>query len=224
MSACSSAGVMVAPCWIIWSISALASAALEARNCCAGALEWHEPQRASMIAVGFEPGDGPEDESAVDDVAAGPEPFCWSASDCWNPARSCCFSAALSFALGCSSVNCSGGMPPLQFTLLHPSAKLSAAEKQQLLAGFQQSLADQQNGSGPAATSSTADSSSGPSPGSNPTAIIDARCGSCHSSAPAQQFRASSAAEAKALIDQMIQQGATITPAEEQALIKYYTS
>src|SRR5450756_977967 len=112
MSACSSAGVMVAPCWIIWSISALASAALEARNCCAGALEWHEPQRASMIAVGFEPGDGPEDESAVDDVAAGPEPFCWSASDCWNPARSCCFSAALSFALGCSSVNCSGGMPP----------------------------------------------------------------------------------------------------------------
>jgi len=116
------------------------------------------------------------------------------------------------------------GMPPLQFTLLHPAAKLSAAVKQQLLAGFQQSLADQQKGSGPAATSSTADSSSGPSSGSNPTAIIDARCGSCHSSAPAQQFRASSAAEAKALIDQMIQQGATITPAEEQALIKYYTS
>ncbi|MBE3032797.1 MAG: heme-binding domain-containing protein, partial [Actinobacteria bacterium] len=37
-----------------------------------------------------------------------------------------------------------GGMPPLQFTLLHPAAKLSVAEKQQLLAGFQQSLADQQ--------------------------------------------------------------------------------
>src|SRR5450759_4922065 len=116
------------------------------------------------------------------------------------------------------------GMPPLQFTLLHPGAKLSAAEGQQLLAGFQQSLADQQNGSGPAASSSTAGSSSGSSSGSDPTAIIDARCGSCHSSAPAQQFRASSAAEAKALIDQMIQQGATITPAEEQALIKYYTS
>src|SRR5450830_1432003 len=112
-----------------------------------------------------------------------------------------------------------GGMPPLQFTLLHPSAKLSVAEKQQLLAGFQQSLADQQNGSGPAASSSSVGSSSG----SDPTAIIEARCGSCHSSAPAQQFRASSAADAKALIDQMIQQGATITPVEEQALIKYYT-
>ena len=56
------------------------------------------------------------------------------------------------------------------------------------------------------------------------TAIIDARCGSCHSAAPAQQFRASSAAEAQALIDQMIQQGASVSPAEEQALIKYYTS
>src|SRR5450830_27726 len=107
MSACSYAGVMVAPCWIIWSISALASAALEARNCCDEALEWHEPQRASMIAVGSEP----EDEPALDDEATGAEPFCWSASDCWNPARSCCFSAALSFAPGCSSVNCRGGMP-----------------------------------------------------------------------------------------------------------------
>jgi cytochrome c553 len=128
----------------------------------------------------------------------------------WNGGLS---SQGLQYALA-------NGMPPLQFTLLHPGATLSAAEKQQLVAGFQQSLADQQNGSGLVATSSTAGSSSG----SDPTAIIVARCGSCHSSAPAQQFRASSAAEAKALIDQMIQQGATITPAEEQALIKYYTS
>src|SRR5450759_3655615 len=114
MSACSSAGVMVAPCWIIWSISALASAALEARNCCAGALEWQEPQRAAMIVVGSEPKDEPEDEPedepALDDEAVRPEPFCRSASDCWKPARSRCLSAALSFAPGCSSVNCRGGM------------------------------------------------------------------------------------------------------------------
>ena len=128
----------------------------------------------------------------------------------WNGGLS---SQGLQYALA-------NGMPPLQFTLMHPGATLSAAEKQQLLAGFQQSLAAQQNGSGLVATSSIAGSSSG----SDPTAIIVARCGSCHSSAPAQQFRALSAAEAKAVIDQMIQQGATVTPAEEQALIKYYTS
>ena len=71
-------------------------------------------------------------------------------------------------------------------------------------------------GSSSSATSSSASSSSA-------TAIIDARCGSCHSAAPAQQFHASSASEAQALIDQMIQQGAQVSPAEEQALIKYYT-
>jgi len=123
------------------------------------------------------------------------------------------------------------GMPPLQYTLLHPNARLSAADKRRLLAGFEQSLADQQKGSGPAASSSSAGSSAvsssgsatGSSSGADPAAIIAASCVSCHSSAPAQQFRASSAADAKALIDQMIQQGAAVTPAEEQELIKYYT-
>jgi hypothetical protein len=33
-----------------------------------------------------------------------------------------------------------GEMPPLQYTLLHPGAKLTDAEKQELLTGFQQSL------------------------------------------------------------------------------------
>jgi hypothetical protein len=123
-------------------------------------------------------------------------------------------------------------MPPLQYTLLHPSAKLSAADKQVLMDGFQQSLAATQNGgSGSSSGSSSSSggstssgSSSSSSSSSSATAIIDAQCGSCHSAAPAQQFRASSAAEAQALIDQMIQQGASVTPAQEQALIKYYTS
>ena len=113
----------------------------------------------------------------------------------------------------------STNMPPLQYTLLHPNAKLSAADKQALLDGFQQSVAAMDNGGFGA--SSTASSSSSSS--SSATAIIDARCGSCHSAAPAQQFHASSASEAQALIDQMIQQGAQVSPAEEQALIKYYT-
>jgi|GEM_PF-105874 len=157
-------------------------------------------------------------------------PFSWLAQHDISAGR-----ARVNFSEWSGSLSAQGlqhaldrNMPPLQFTLLHPGAKLSAADKQRLLAGFQQSLADQQNGSGPTASSSSAGSSSGSSSGSSlgsdPTTIIDARCGSCHSSAPAQQFRASSAADAKALIDQMIQQGATITPAEEQALIKYYTS
>jgi len=118
-------------------------------------------------------------------------------------------------------------MPPLQYTLLHPNAKLSAADKQTLLTGFQQSVAAMNNGGGSGSSSgggSSSSASSSSSSSSSATAIIDARCGSCHSAAPAQQFRASSASEAQALIDQMIQQGASVSPAEEQALIKYYTS
>jgi hypothetical protein len=134
------------------------------------------------------------------------------------------------------------GMPPVQFTLLHPSAKLSAAERQQLLAGFQQSLAAQrQSAPGQTGSASTAGSSSGSSSNSasgsssggssnsasgsssSASAIISARCSTCHSSAPAQQFRASSASQARALIDQMIQQGAVVSSAEKQALVAYYT-
>ena len=125
----------------------------------------------------------------------------------------------------------SNNMPPLQYTLLHPHAKLSAADKQTLLDGFQQSVAAMDNGGGSGSSSgssassggSSSSTSSSSSSSSSATAIIDARCGSCHSAAPAQQFRASSPAEAQALIDQMIQQGAQVSPAEERALIKYYT-
>src|SRR5664280_823917 len=100
MSACSSAALTLAPCWIIWSMSAWASDALEARNCCAGAAEWQEPQRASMIAVALEdelddelpPDDEPplEDEEPEDDPE--PPPLSIAATDCWNPSRSTCLS------------------------------------------------------------------------------------------------------------------------------------
>jgi hypothetical protein len=112
-------------------------------------------------------------------------------------------------------------MPPRQYTLIHPGAKLSDAEKQALLDGFQQSLAV--NPSGPQGGGSSSASSGGETSSSDATAIINARCGTCHSAAPALQFRASSAGEAQAVIDQMVQQGATVTPAEEQTLIRYYT-
>jgi uncharacterized membrane protein len=123
-----------------------------------------------------------------------------------------------------------GGMPPLQYTLVHPDAKLSAADKQTLIAGFEESLAAE-NGGG-AAAGAAADPSSAPSAGASPspaaaaadaTAIISARCSTCHSSSPALQYHASSAAEAQGLIDSMIQQGAAVSQAEEQALIEYYT-
>jgi len=108
-------------------------------------------------------------------------------------------------------------MPPLQFTLLHPNAKLSDAEKQTLVRGFQASLADNEGGGTPTpAPSATAS-------GGDAVAVINARCGSCHSAGPALQFHASSAAEAQSLIDAMVQQGATVTTTENQTLVDYFT-
>lgn len=111
----------------------------------------------------------------------------------------------------------SDNMPPLQFTLLHPHAKLSDAERQTLVTGFQASLADNGNGGTPTPAPSATSS------GSDAVAIINASCGSCHSADAALQFHASNAADAQALIDAMIQQGATVTAAEEQTLIEYFT-
>ena len=106
-------------------------------------------------------------------------------------------------------------MPPLQYTLLHPNAKLNDAEKRTLVRGFEASLADNAGGAAPAPASTNS--------GSGATAVINARCGSCHSADPALRFRASSAAQAKAMIDAMVQQGAAVSAAEEQTLIDYYT-
>ena len=160
-------------------------------------------------------------------------PFSWLAQHDINDGR-----ARLDFSAwnGILSVDglkrvLDGGMPPLQYTLVHPDARLSAAEKRVLITGFEQSLVAQHASSAPAAAPvvrpttapTTAAGTGGSSSGVDPSAIIAARCGACHASAPAQQFRASSAAEAQAMIDQMIQQGATVTPAEEQALAAYYT-
>ena len=111
------------------------------------------------------------------------------------------------------------GMPPLQFTLLHPNAKLSDAEQQTLVRGFEASLAANNGGGTPTPTPTPSVTASGP----DAVAIIDSSCSSCHSTDNALQFRASSADQAKALIDQMVQRGATVTAAEEQTLIDYFT-
>ena len=112
------------------------------------------------------------------------------------------------------------GMPPLQYTLLHPGAKLSDAEKQTLVAGFQASLGASSGGGSTASPTPTATATSS---GADADAIIASRCGSCHPTDRALQFRASSAADAQALIDNMIQRGASVTPEEERALIAYFT-
>ena len=114
-------------------------------------------------------------------------------------------------------------MPPLQFTLLHPGAKLSDAEKQTLVQGFESSLAGAGATGSPTPSPTPTPSSSATAPAGDAASIITARCASCHSTGRALQFHAASADEAKALIDQMVQRGATVSAAEEQTLIAYFT-
>jgi len=110
-----------------------------------------------------------------------------------------------------------GEMPPRQYVLLHPGARLSDAEKQTLVNGFSASLAA--NSAGSAAPTPVPSAGSA----SDAVAVIDARCSSCHSPDQAVQFRTSSTAEAQALIDAMVQRGATVTDQERQVLIDYFT-
>ena len=114
-----------------------------------------------------------------------------------------------------------GEMPPFQYTMIHPDAKLTDAEKQTLLAGYEASLA----ANGAASSGATPEPSPSATTGStsDAAAIIAARCGSCHSTDQALAFRAASAADAQALIDAMIQNGATVTADEQQALVDYFT-
>ena len=117
-----------------------------------------------------------------------------------------------------------GEMPPFQYTLIHPDAKLTDAEKQMLIAGYTAGLAASGASSGaspepaPSATATPA-----PTATTDAVAIIGRRCGACHSADQALGFRAGSEAEAQALIDSMMQRGAQVTPEEQQALVQYFT-
>lgn len=111
-----------------------------------------------------------------------------------------------------------GEMPPMQYTLIHPGAKLTDAEKQTLVQGYAAGIAA--SGGQPGATPSAAPTSAS---GAGAVAIINERCGTCHPADQALSFRAGSGAEAQALIDAMIQRGAQVTPQEQQALVQYFT-
>lgn len=112
-----------------------------------------------------------------------------------------------------------GEMPPLQYTLIHPGAKLSDEEKRTLVDGFAASLTGGQAGS----SGSSASPSPTPTDTGDAAAIIQQRCSGCHSADRALSFHAGDAAEAQALIDSMKQRGAELTGPEEQALVDYFT-
>jgi hypothetical protein len=114
-----------------------------------------------------------------------------------------------------------GGMPPFQYTIAHPGAKLNAAEKQTLIKGYGDSLA----ANGGSSTGGGAGSSTSGSTGTADAAVavINLACGNCHSAAPALSFHAGSAAQAKALIDNMINRGSALTVEQQKLLLQYYT-
>ncbi|HEX5642880.1 MAG TPA: heme-binding domain-containing protein, partial [Thermoleophilia bacterium] len=117
-----------------------------------------------------------------------------------------------------------GAMPPFQYTLIHPGAKLTDAEKRTLLEGYAAGMAA--SGGQTEATPSATPSAT-PTSGSSAeaVAIINQRCSisTCHTPDRALAFRASSAAEAQALLDDMIRRGAQVTTEEQQALVQYFT-
>lgn len=117
-----------------------------------------------------------------------------------------------------------GEMPPFQYTIIHPDAKLTDAEKQVLVAGYTAGLtaSGASSGTSPEPVPS-ASASPAPTATTDAVAVIGRRCGSCHSTDQALAFRAGSEAEAQALIDSMVQRGAQVTPQEQQALVQYFT-
>jgi cytochrome c5 len=106
-----------------------------------------------------------------------------------------------------------GRMPKVQYTLIHRNARLTDAEKRILIDGYRAGLAA--SGGQASATPSAAPASG------DALAIVNSQCGTCHQ-APVG-LHAGSAAEAQALIENMVRQGAQVTPEQEQVLIQYFT-
>jgi hypothetical protein len=109
-----------------------------------------------------------------------------------------------------------GEMPPFQYTLIHPGAKLTDAEKRTLLEGYAAGMAASGGQTGATPTSgSTADAGI--------VAITSQRCDSCHPADRALSYRTDGTAEALALIADMIRRGAQVTPEERRALVQHFT-
>jgi hypothetical protein len=102
------------------------------------------------------------------------------------------------------------GMPPTRYVLTHWGARLSDEEKQTLVKGYGASLAANQ----PAEPSE---------PTGEAVSIIDSRCGACHSTQVALDYRTDSADEAAALIDDMVNRGANVNDQQKQTLVDYFT-
>jgi hypothetical protein len=117
-----------------------------------------------------------------------------------------------------------GEMPPIQYTLMHPSAKLSDAQKKTLADAYAAGLASSGASSG---GQPDPQSSATPAPtaaaGADAVAIINDVCSRCHPADAALSFRAGSTAEAQALVDDMIRRGAQVTPEQQQAIVQYFT-
>jgi hypothetical protein len=113
-------------------------------------------------------------------------------------------------------------MPPFRYTLIHPGAKLTDAERRTLVVGYE---------AGAEATGESGGGEPAASPEPSPTATADAdavaimeqRCGTCHSAGQAIAYRADGDAEAQALVDDMKRRGAQVTAAEQQTLVRYFT-
>ncbi len=108
-------------------------------------------------------------------------------------------------------------MPPIQYTLLHPNAKTLGCREADTHRRLPERVRREQRGDvgrRPIVDPATAGTADG-------AALVQARCSACHS-APTS-YHAGSTAEAQALIENMIQRGASVSPAEEQALIAYFT-
>jgi hypothetical protein len=123
-----------------------------------------------------------------------------------------------------------GGMPPIQFTVIHWDARLSDAEKQTLVKAYADGIAVSGGSSsggfgGPSGRQDSASPVPSPSTSASAAAVatINQVCSRCHPADPALSFHAGDAAEAKALIDSMVQRGAQVTAAQEQLLIDYFT-
>ena len=116
-----------------------------------------------------------------------------------------------------------GEMPPFQYTIIHPSAKLTDAEKQTLVQGYGAGMAASDgasSGDQPDATPSATPTSGS---GGDAMAIINQRCDSCHPADRALSYRTGGTTEAKALIDDMIRRGARVSSEEQPVLVEYFT-
>ena len=148
-------------------------------------------------------------------------PFSWLAQSDISEAKS-----RVDFSAWDGRLNASGlqralnhDMPPWQYTLAHPEARLSASQKQELVQGFRASLGGSAGFPVPAGLVLASYQGS-----DNATAFINQRCSSCHSPKRAMDYRTSSPARAKALIDRMIHHGAKVPASAETMLIRHFTS